>query len=153
MADFSEFAEEGFDAKEWINASCASRPQEEGLDKFLAELEMRLQLTAEEIEAALQDHSAQAMRRIPYAVQEIYRLQVRGVGPRQLCGTWTAWRWGVSSSRTAGRVGCKGCTARAPQASRGPNGARRASVGCRVWGVKDVLSRPTPGVWTTARER
>ncbi|KAL6760767.1 hypothetical protein V8C86DRAFT_2548065 [Haematococcus lacustris] len=38
---------------------------------------MRLQLTAEEIEAGLQDSSAQAMRRIPFAVQEIYRLQVR----------------------------------------------------------------------------
>jgi hypothetical protein len=72
---FSEFQEEGFDPVAWINAMCAAKPGEEQLEKYLAELEMRLQLTAEEIEASLQDYSTQAMRRIPFAIQEIYRLQ------------------------------------------------------------------------------
>lgn len=75
MADLTEFAEDGYNAKLWINQACQQRPGEEPLEKFLAELEMRLQLTAEEIESTLMDNSAQAMRRIPFAIQEIYRLQ------------------------------------------------------------------------------
>eukprot|EP00798_Chlamydomonas_sp_ICE-L_P024174 gene24174-9763_t len=78
MAELAEFTEEGFCASDWINQSIHQRPEsasEEPLERFLAELEMRLQLSAEEIEASLQDSSLQAMRRIPFAVQEIYRLQ------------------------------------------------------------------------------
>ena len=74
MADLEHFGDEQFDAKRWINGCCTSRPSEEPIEKYLAELEMRLQLSAEEIESGLQDHSSQAMRRIPFAVQEIYRL-------------------------------------------------------------------------------
>lgn len=44
MTDLSVFAEAGFDAKAWINAACAGRPQQEPLERFLAELEMRLQV-------------------------------------------------------------------------------------------------------------
>ncbi|GLI65717.1 hypothetical protein VaNZ11_009313 [Volvox africanus] len=75
MTDVADFAEDGFDPISWINQACGSRPVEEPLEKFLAELEMRLQLSAEDIEATLSDSSAQAMRRIPFAIQEIYRLQ------------------------------------------------------------------------------
>lgn len=75
MTDVTDFAEDGFDPIGWINQSCRARPTEEPLEKFLAELEMRLQLSAEDIEATLSDNSAQAMRRIPFAIQEIYRLQ------------------------------------------------------------------------------
>eukprot|EP00197_Chlamydomonas_leiostraca_P010789 CAMPEP_0202876086 /NCGR_PEP_ID=MMETSP1391-20130828/28472_1 /ASSEMBLY_ACC=CAM_ASM_000867 /TAXON_ID=1034604 /ORGANISM="Chlamydomonas leiostraca, Strain SAG 11-49" /LENGTH=541 /DNA_ID=CAMNT_0049557873 /DNA_START=46 /DNA_END=1668 /DNA_ORIENTATION=+ len=75
MADLNVFAESTFDPKAWINDACAHRTGEEPLDRFLAEMEMRLQLAAEEIEAGLQETSSQAMRRIPFAVQEIYRLQ------------------------------------------------------------------------------
>lgn len=79
MSD-ADFLDEAFDTKAWVNAACAQHSaaiSHEPLEKFLAELEMKLQLAAEEIEASLQDSSAQAMRRIPFAVQEIYRLQVR----------------------------------------------------------------------------
>jgi hypothetical protein len=78
MADLTEFAEEGFSPSAWINRAISQRSEAasvEPIEKFLAELEMRLQLTAEEIECNLQDHSQQALRRIPFAVQEIYRLQ------------------------------------------------------------------------------
>ncbi|KXZ47642.1 hypothetical protein GPECTOR_34g801 [Gonium pectorale] len=75
MTDVAEFAEQEFDPISWINQACSNRPAEEPLEKFLAELEMRLQLSAEDIEATLGDNSAQAMRRIPFAIQEIYRLQ------------------------------------------------------------------------------
>lgn len=75
-----EFGEDGFDPIAWINTTCANRGPDEPLDKFLAELEMRLQLNAEDLEASLQESSSQAMRRIPFAIQEIYRLQVCGKG-------------------------------------------------------------------------
>lgn len=52
--ELSEFGDPAFDATRWINASCRDRQSEEPLDKYLAELEMRLQLTAEEIESVLQ---------------------------------------------------------------------------------------------------
>jgi hypothetical protein len=76
--DISAFAEEGFDPVSWVNSLCGSKPSEESLERFLAEMEMRLQLAAEEVEAGLQDSSAQAMRRIPYCLQEIFILQVSG---------------------------------------------------------------------------
>ncbi|GFR44477.1 hypothetical protein Agub_g5740, partial [Astrephomene gubernaculifera] len=75
MTDVGDFAEDGFDPIAWINHACSTRQAEEPLEKFLAELEMRLQLSSEDIEATLSDSSAQAMRRIPFAIQEIYRLQ------------------------------------------------------------------------------
>jgi hypothetical protein len=80
MASVGDFLSADFDAVTFVNNLCAqgNRSEHEGtLDKFLSEMEMRLQLSAEEIEASLQDSSNQALRRIPYAVQEIYRLQVR----------------------------------------------------------------------------
>lgn len=43
-SDLSVFADPTFDAKAWINGACAGRTQEEPLDRFLAELEMRLQV-------------------------------------------------------------------------------------------------------------
>ncbi len=76
MTDLADFAEEDFDVEAWINRACSAHAtsEQEPLERGLAELEMRLQLTAEEIEASLHDLSVQAMRRIPIAVQEIYRL-------------------------------------------------------------------------------
>jgi len=75
MTDLTAFAEDGFDAKAWINAACAGKPQEEPLDRFLAELEMRLQLGSEEIEQSLTEVSTAALRRVPFAQQEVSRLK------------------------------------------------------------------------------
>ncbi len=101
MTDFSEFAEEGFDLKAWINRACAqvTATTEEPLERSLAELEMRLQLTAEEIESSLHDLSVQAMRRIPVAVQEIYRLlgEIQGMQD-QLRGLATGVKRDASSA-------------------------------------------------------
>ncbi|GAX73150.1 hypothetical protein CEUSTIGMA_g603.t1 [Chlamydomonas eustigma] len=74
MNDFSEFSDEKFDVKAWINRACFVQNSDEPLERSLAELEMRLQLNAEEIESSLHDLSVNAMRRIPVAVQESYRL-------------------------------------------------------------------------------
>lgn len=87
MADLAEFSGASFDPKAWVNNVCSVRPPDESLDKFLAELEMRLQLTAEEVEASLQDCSTQAMRRIPFAIQEIFRLQGDVQGMQDLVKT------------------------------------------------------------------
>jgi hypothetical protein len=87
MADLAEFSSEGFDPRAWVNQVCSVRPPDEPLDKFLAELEMRLQLTAEEVESSLQDSSTQAMRRIPFAIQEIFRLQGDVQGMQDLVQT------------------------------------------------------------------
>lgn len=78
--NFNDFSESAFDPAAWVNKACSGKPAEEALDKFLAELEMKLQLHTEELESTLQDNSTQAMRRIPFAVQEIFRLKVSLVG-------------------------------------------------------------------------
>eukprot|EP00879_Flechtneria_rotunda_P033607 GHRR01037240.1.p1 GENE.GHRR01037240.1~~GHRR01037240.1.p1 ORF type:complete len:128 (+),score=33.14 GHRR01037240.1:225-608(+) len=75
MTDLSAFLDEGFDPTTWINASCATKGPDVPLEKFLAELEMRLQLGAEEVEATLVDCSSAALRRVPFAQQEVSRLR------------------------------------------------------------------------------
>jgi len=75
MADLAEFSQPGFDPKAWINAACSARPEEESLERFLSELEMKLQLTAEDVEAALETHSNRILQRIPTAVQEVQRVK------------------------------------------------------------------------------
>ena len=43
---------------------------------FLAELEMKLHLTAEDTSLYLQDHSSRAVTRIPAATKELLRIKV-----------------------------------------------------------------------------
>ena len=40
------FSEERFDPKAWVNATCEARPADESVDKYLSEVEMKLQLLA-----------------------------------------------------------------------------------------------------------
>jgi hypothetical protein len=47
----------------------------ESLERFLSELEMRLQLGAEEVEASLSECSGAGLRRVPFALQEVARLR------------------------------------------------------------------------------
>jgi hypothetical protein len=75
MADLAAFVEPGFDPVAWINAQCKDKLGDDGLERFLSELEMRLLLAGEEIEATLTDSSSAALRRIPYAQQEVSRLR------------------------------------------------------------------------------
>lgn len=46
--------------------------------RYLAELEMKLQLLSEDVDAALADSSSRALQRIPVAVQEVSRIKVGG---------------------------------------------------------------------------
>ncbi|WIA35925.1 hypothetical protein OEZ86_004304 [Tetradesmus obliquus] len=73
MTDLAAFAEEGVDSKAWINEACAGKPPAEPLERFLAELEERLQLGAEEVEGGLSEVCGAALRRVPFALQVIGR--------------------------------------------------------------------------------
>lgn len=48
--------------------------------RYLAEVEMRLHLTAEDVEASLQEQSRDALYRIPAAVQELSHVKVGVTG-------------------------------------------------------------------------
>ncbi|EEH60806.1 uncharacterized protein MICPUCDRAFT_30910 [Micromonas pusilla CCMP1545] len=72
MADFDD---PSFDVKPWVNAACAGCPDDESVEKFLAEVEMKLQLAAEDISLALEEQSNAGLNRIPRAVAEIDRVE------------------------------------------------------------------------------
>ncbi|CAD7701533.1 unnamed protein product [Ostreobium quekettii] len=82
LMDVDQFSDASFSAKAWVNAACARRAEGEPLERYLAELEMKLQLSCEDIEAALEDCSAQVLRRIPTALQEVARIQGEADGLR-----------------------------------------------------------------------
>ena len=94
MADLEMFSAEHFEPKKWINQACLARPSQEALERqaeelsvdiclsefgdkmmlmcrYLAEVEMRLHLAAEDVEISQQEQSRDALYRIPAAVQEI----------------------------------------------------------------------------------
>eukprot|EP00241_Pyramimonas_parkeae_P016908 CAMPEP_0114299448 /NCGR_PEP_ID=MMETSP0059-20121206/12979_1 /TAXON_ID=36894 /ORGANISM="Pyramimonas parkeae, Strain CCMP726" /LENGTH=798 /DNA_ID=CAMNT_0001421921 /DNA_START=64 /DNA_END=2460 /DNA_ORIENTATION=+ len=78
VVDLATFSEKDFDAKAWVNGACTSKPAEENLEKYLAELEMKLQLLAEDIAVSLEDHSTQALQRVPRALGEVARVKADG---------------------------------------------------------------------------
>ncbi len=59
----------------YMRAGCAK--QGTPARRYLAELEMKLQLLSEDVEAALADSSSRALQRIPVAVQEVSRIKAR----------------------------------------------------------------------------
>ena len=75
MVDLSEFSDEKFDAKKWINAACEARHPEEAAEKHLVDLEMKLQMVSEEIAAALEEQSTAALLRVPRATRDVVRLR------------------------------------------------------------------------------
>ena len=79
VVDLAKFSEEDFQPKAWINAACANRPTDDTLEKYLSELEIKLQLLAEDISISLEDHSRQALQRIPRALGEVGRVKEDGL--------------------------------------------------------------------------
>ncbi|GAB4818119.1 hypothetical protein N2152v2_005165 [Parachlorella kessleri] len=75
MADLAAFGDPKFDPKAFINKACAERTGDEPIERFLAELEMKLHLTAEDTSLYLQDHSSRAVTRIPAATKELLRIK------------------------------------------------------------------------------
>mmetsp|Transcript_24524 Transcript_24524/g.33821 ORF Transcript_24524/g.33821 Transcript_24524/m.33821 type:complete len:803 (+) Transcript_24524:165-2573(+) len=88
--DLSIFSTADFDPKAWVNATCVSKPSEEtSLEKYLAELEMKLQLLAEDISVSLEDNSKQALLRVPRALGEVERVQAGALHLRGTVNTLT----------------------------------------------------------------
>ena len=46
LVELGAFSDESFDPKAWVNRACAGRSPEEPTEKFLSEVEMKLQLLA-----------------------------------------------------------------------------------------------------------
>mgnify|MGYP001804786082 CR=1 FL=1 len=59
------FAEAGYDPVAFVNSACAAAPAEEPLERYLSELEMKLQLMAEDVVASLDEISVSTLQRAP----------------------------------------------------------------------------------------
>lgn len=82
MLDLASFGDEKFQAKSWVNAACKARHPDDSLDKYLGDLEMKLQLMAENIAASLEEQSAQALLRVPRASRDVFRVRDDAVSLR-----------------------------------------------------------------------
>ncbi|GMP41429.1 hypothetical protein CsSME_00011530 [Camellia sinensis var. sinensis] len=72
MVDLGSVSDEKFDAKKWINSACQSRHPQDPLEKHLVDLEMKLQMTSEEIASSLEDQSSAALltaERVRYVIE------------------------------------------------------------------------------------
>eukprot|EP00850_Spirogloea_muscicola_P014912 SM000110S18919 [mRNA] locus=s110:433576:438452:+ [translate_table: standard] len=106
LVDLAAFSEERFDARAWLNAACAAQPPDDAADKYLAELEIKLQLLAaypdqpvpssgagvtlpgasEDIASSLEELSGSALLRIPRAVRDTNRVRDDAHGLRGTVG-------------------------------------------------------------------
>lgn len=82
MLDLASFGDDKFHAKSWVNAACKARHPDDSLDKYLGDLEMKLQLMAENIASSLEDQSAQALLRVPRASRDVFRVRDDAVSLR-----------------------------------------------------------------------
>lgn len=62
MSDLTSFGNAGFSAKNYINEAIQSRDPSSSLESFLVELEMKLQLHAEDLELSLEQVCIHACR-------------------------------------------------------------------------------------------
>ncbi|KAJ7562275.1 hypothetical protein O6H91_03G062100 [Diphasiastrum complanatum] len=85
MVDLAAFGEENFSGKTWVNAACRARHADDDTttaDKYLSDLEMKLQLMAENLNSTLEEQSAGALLRVPRSLRDIGRLQDDAVSLR-----------------------------------------------------------------------
>lgn len=75
MVDLSAFSDEKFDPKKWINGALQQRHPQDPVEKQLVDLEMKLQVVAEEIAASLEEQSSAAILRVPRASRDVLRLR------------------------------------------------------------------------------
>eukprot|EP00892_Ulva_mutabilis_P000146 jgi/Ulvmu1/10131/UM006_0085.1 len=73
--DRSAFSSPSFNAKDWINQACTNCPKTEQLDKYLPELEMKVQLASEDAEQRLYEASMLIASRLGSVTSEIVRLR------------------------------------------------------------------------------
>ncbi|XP_010536539.1 PREDICTED: conserved oligomeric Golgi complex subunit 7 [Tarenaya hassleriana] len=82
MLDLGPFSDEKFDAKRWVNSACQARHPQDSLEKHLVDLEMKLQISSEEIAASLEEQSGGAILRVPRATRDVLRLRDDAVSLR-----------------------------------------------------------------------
>jgi hypothetical protein len=75
MVDLAVFADEKYDAKAWLNEACRGRLPDDPVDRYLTDLEMKLQLMAETITADLDEQSTGALLRVPRASRDVLRVR------------------------------------------------------------------------------
>ncbi|BBN04234.1 conserved oligomeric Golgi complex subunit 7 [Marchantia polymorpha subsp. ruderalis] len=75
MVDLALFGDEKYDAKAWLNAACRDRLPDDPVDRYLTDLEMKLQLMAETITADLDEKSTGALLRVPRASRDVLRVR------------------------------------------------------------------------------
>ncbi|KAL2633454.1 hypothetical protein R1flu_004933 [Riccia fluitans] len=75
MVDLAAFGDEKYDAKAWLNAACRGRLPDDPLDRYLTDLEVKLQLMAETITADLDEKSSSALFRVPRAARDVQRVR------------------------------------------------------------------------------
>jgi hypothetical protein len=67
MLDLASFSEEKFDEKKWMNGAFKAGHLEDPVEKYLSDLEMKLQVMSKEIASALDEQSITALLRVPCA--------------------------------------------------------------------------------------
>ncbi|KAL3694263.1 hypothetical protein R1sor_007914 [Riccia sorocarpa] len=75
MVDLAAFGDEKYDAKAWLNVACRGRLPDDPLDRYLTDLEVKLQLMAETITADLDEKSSSALFRVPRAARDVQRVR------------------------------------------------------------------------------
>eukprot|EP00898_Chlorokybus_atmophyticus_P008927 jgi/Chlat1/9035/Chrsp94S08301 len=74
LVEVTAFGEDGFSPRAWVNHIAAAKPADEPLERYLSEIEMKVQLVAEEVGLSLEDISAHSLVRVPRAHQHASRL-------------------------------------------------------------------------------
>eukprot|EP00210_Caulerpa_lentillifera_P006484 g6196.t1 len=78
----TEFEDASFSVRDWINDACRKKPAGEALDKYLTQLETKLQLKCEDVEKEIETCAVQLAREIPHVLtstaqikNEVFQLQ------------------------------------------------------------------------------
>ncbi|KAL2651799.1 hypothetical protein R1flu_019927 [Riccia fluitans] len=74
MVDLVVFGDEKYDAKAWLNATYWDHLLDNPVDRYLMDLEVKLQLMAKIIAADLDEKSSSALFRVPQAARNLQRV-------------------------------------------------------------------------------
>jgi hypothetical protein len=75
MADLTGFANSTFATKTWVNNSLKDRPDEEGLESYLASLAMKLHIISQDYTDQLETGMVEAMSTMPRVLSEVSRIE------------------------------------------------------------------------------
>ncbi|KAL6770541.1 COG7 [Auxenochlorella protothecoides x Auxenochlorella symbiontica] len=75
MVELDAFEAPDFDPVTYVNDYCKKKSQDAPMDRYLTELELRLQLASEDIVGKLADASSRASLRVPSALKELLNIQ------------------------------------------------------------------------------